>query len=80
MDIHEHQGDFKRAMRETRDWLANVSRRKMPSSPRIGRIYSYFLKDLPLIAKELEFHPADIPYVDFERIVVAWLRDTPGKL
>lgn len=27
MDIHEHGGDPIRALRETRDWLANVSRR-----------------------------------------------------
>ena len=78
MDIHEHRGQVKRAIRETRDWLANVSRRKMPSSQRVVRIYETFLKDLPLIAKELEFDPGDIPYVDFERIVVAWLRDKPA--
>ena len=79
MDIHDHRGDYKRAMRETRDWLANVSRRKIPSSKQIVRIYENFLKVLPAIIKELEFDSSEIPYVDLERIVVAWLREAPAK-
>jgi hypothetical protein len=73
MDIHEHGGDPIRAARETRDWLANVSRRALPSADRIARLYKTFLIDLPALAAQLEFDPADIPYVDFERIVVGWL-------
>lgn len=73
MDIHEHGGDPVRALRETRDWLANVSRRALPSADRVVRLYEAFLIDLPALAAQLEFDPADIPYVDFERIVVGWL-------
>lgn len=32
MDIHAHAGDPEVALTVTRDWLANVSRRKLPSS------------------------------------------------
>jgi hypothetical protein len=73
MDIHEHRGDPVRALQATRDWLANVSRRMLPSAGRIARLHERFSADLPALAAELEFDPADIPYVDFERIVVGWL-------
>ena len=73
MDIHEHGGDPVRAMRETRDWLANVSRRKLDSADRVVRFYEGFQADLPALADNLEFDPAAIPYVDYERIVVGWL-------
>jgi hypothetical protein len=73
MDIHEHRGEPVRALRETRDWLANVSRRTLPSADRVARLYESFRVDLPALAAELEFDPANIPYVDFERMVVGWL-------
>lgn len=78
MDIHEHGGDERRALRETRDWLANVSRRVLPSGDRVARAYQAFLEDLPALAGELEFDVEDIPYVDFERIVVSWLVQAPA--
>lgn len=73
MDIHDHRGEPTRAVRETRDWLANVSRRMLPSADRIARLYETFLADLPGLARELEFDVSTIPYVDFERLVVGWL-------
>lgn len=73
MDIHEHGGKAEAAIRETRDWLANVSRRQIPSGDKIVRLYEQFTADLPALAAALEFAPAKIPYVDFERIVVGWL-------
>lgn len=78
MDIHGHDGDPLCALRESRDWLANVSRRELPSAERLQRIYEAFLALLPDIATALEFNVADIPYVDFERIVAKWLVETPA--
>lgn len=77
MDIHGHDSEPLRALRETRNWLANVSRRELPSADRVQRIYTVFLASLPDIAAALEFDPADIPYVDFERIVAQWLVEAP---
>lgn len=77
MDIHAHRGRPERAIVESRDWLANVSRRKLPSGPRIVRLHRRFLADLPAIARELEFDADSIPYVDFELIVVNWLQQAP---
>ncbi|MEA3032636.1 MAG: hypothetical protein QOH86_652 [Sphingomonadales bacterium] len=80
MDIHEHGGDVTRAARETRDWLANVSRRELPSAARIQRIFGAFTANLPEVAAELEFDPARLPYVDFERIVGQWLVEAPAAV
>ncbi len=80
MDIHAHAGDPQRALRETRNWLTNVSRRVLPSAERIARLRAGFLGDLPALAVALEFDPNEIPYVDFERLVVAWLSNaTPPR-
>jgi len=78
MDIHAHGADQLRAVRETRNWLANVSRRTLPSADRVVRLYQAFQAELPEIAREFEFDPAAIPYVDFERIVAGWLLDRPA--
>lgn len=73
MDIHGHGGDAVNGLRETRDWLANVSRRVLPSADRVARLFQSFMADLPTLAADLEFDPATVPYVDFERMVVGWL-------
>lgn len=74
MDIHAHGRDPIRALRETRDWLANVSRRAgLPSADRLERLYRAFQGELPDMAARFEFDPATIPYVDFERLVAGWL-------
>ncbi|MGA9581009.1 MAG: hypothetical protein WBR13_03440 [Allosphingosinicella sp.] len=77
-DIRAHGGESSGLLLETRNWLANVSRRKLPSGPRVAQTYERFLADLPALAAELGFDAADIPYVDFERIVVGWLIQAPS--
>lgn len=73
MDIHAHGGQPLEVVRKTRDWLANVSRRALPSADRILRLYEAFVADLPALAETLEFDLERMPYVDYERIVVSWL-------
>ena len=80
MDIHEHGGDPLRMLAKTRDWLANVSRRELPSADRVRRVYEAFLGDLPYLTAALEFHPDQIPYVDYERIVATWLVEAPAAV
>jgi hypothetical protein len=77
MDVHAHGGESGRAIVETRNWLANVSRRKLPSAAKVERLHRSFLAAFPAICEELEFDPDTIPYVDFERIVVTWLLQAP---
>jgi hypothetical protein len=76
MDIHEHGGDPVRAVREVRDWLANVSRRVLPSADTVVQLHTAFLGELPDLARAFGFDPADIPYVDYERMVAGWLLDS----
>lgn len=78
MDVHAHAGQASRALTETRDWLATVSRRRLPSSARVAGLYQRFQADLPAICAELQFEPSKIPYVDFEHIVVNWLLEAPA--
>lgn len=73
IDIHQHGADPIVALKETRNWLATVSRRQLPSADRVARLYLQFTDELPAIATALEFDPADIPYVDFETIVAGWI-------
>lgn len=73
IDIHAHQGDPELAVMECRNWLANVSRRILPSGEKIARLRQQFLLDLPPLAERLEFAVDSIPYVDYERIVATWL-------
>jgi hypothetical protein len=77
IDIHAHGDDALRALRVARDWLANVSRRELPSAARVQRIYEAFAVQLPDIAAQLEFEPNRIPYVDYVRIVARWLVEAP---
>jgi hypothetical protein len=78
MDIHGHDGEPIRALEKARDWLANVSRRDLPSAARVRGVYEAFLADLPDLAAALEFDADHMPYVDFERIVAAWLVAAPA--
>lgn len=72
-DIRAHDNDVFLAVRATRDWLANVSRRDLPSGAKIERLLRDFRQQLPLIAQRLEFDVTSIPYVDYEKIVAGWL-------
>lgn len=78
VDIQAHNGDPVAIVRRTRDWLANVSRRQLPSSNQLRRVYDDFLTSLPVIAHQLEFELDRIPYVDFERILAEWLVSAPA--
>jgi hypothetical protein len=73
MDIHAHANDPGVAIREARNWLANVSRRALPSAVLLSQSYTRFVRDLPDLLAALHFDFNDLPYVDYERLVVNWL-------
>jgi hypothetical protein len=77
-DIRAHGGDPVAAVRILRDWLANVSRRQLPSANRIEALYHAFMGELPALAAGQDFDPDDIPYVDYEHMVVDWLLAAPA--
>ena len=77
MDIHAHAGDPEIAVERTRNWLANVSRRQLPSAARLQRLYRQFTAELPAICDNMEFDVQEIPYLDFESMIVTWLLEGP---
>lgn len=77
MDIHAHGNDAKKVVIETRDWLANVSRRELISGVDLLNLYGRFFSRLPDIAKSGNLDFRKLVYVDFERLVANWLLD-PG--
>jgi hypothetical protein len=77
MDIHAHGGAPIDALVETRNWLATVSRRKLPSGPRLTAVHAQFLADLPALAESQGFPAEQIPYVDFVGMVAGWLVEAP---
>jgi hypothetical protein len=79
MDIQTHGGKPTRAMIATRDWLANVSRRKVPGSRLLVASYRSFLTEKSAIARKQGFDPKAIPYADFSALVTNWLIERPAK-
>ena len=61
MDIHGHNGNPEMAITHTRDWLANVSRRKLPASALLVDVHRRFLGELPAIAQALHVHLTFFP-------------------
>lgn len=72
-DIHAHENNPATALREVRNWLANVSKRNLPSANDLDALYVRFSADLPALLAALNHDPHDIPYVDFQRFVSGWL-------
>lgn len=73
MDIKAHNGDPERAVAIIRNWLTNVSKRRITPAPLIVGAYNRFTSELPEITARSGFDPDDIPYVDFEFLVTDWL-------
>lgn len=73
MDIREHGGDIDAAIACVRNWLANVSRRRLPGAKLIQAAYADFLGKKPAIAAGLGFDLDSIPHVDYEAMVTTWL-------
>jgi hypothetical protein len=78
MDIADHGGDVGRTLVRLRDWLANVSRRKLAGGPALVATYQRFLAQKAETAVGLGLDSEQIPYVDFEQIATLWLAAERG--
>lgn len=78
-DIRDHGGLPGRAMQRARDWLATVSRRKLPGPVLIQNAYERFVADKPAATANLGLDEHDLAYTDYERLVVAWLETAPVR-
>jgi hypothetical protein len=77
MDITAHDGNSSTIVGKVRNWLTNVSRRKISADGVIIAAYNQFAADLPTIATKAGFNPLQIPYLDYEIFVTEWLLNAP---
>ena len=73
MDINAHHDDPANVACAVRNWLVNVSRRKIASDQIIVSAFQKFSQHYPARAIAKGFDSETIPYVDFEFLVTEWL-------
>ena len=75
MDITAHQGDARRMVECTRNWLVTVSKRRtIPTPTQVLGSYDRFVAALPTIASSAGLDPAHLVFPDYERLVLAWVQ------
>ncbi len=76
IDVTPHGGDRREAARCVRDWLVTVSGRKtIPSVAVLLESHDGFFEGLPYIAASAGLDAGDLVYADYERLVIAWVKD-----
>lgn len=74
-DPEEHEGNEEKAICRVRDWLNAVSRRRpIPSGDEIANRFRTFQSELPAICQQLKQNPTGLDFIDYQYIVVEWLR------
>jgi len=74
-DIHAHNADPERAIREVRDWLQTSSKRSgLAGGGEIVEHYRRFQADLPTICAELALEPDRLTFLDLSTAITDWLR------
>jgi hypothetical protein len=75
VDITAHDGDPRRIVSCTRDFLATASRRSaIPTAQQVLASYDEFSAGLPAIAKRAHLDPDKLVFADLERLIFAWVR------
>lgn len=77
MDISAHNNEPTQSVALVRDWLVNVSRRRIAATPVIVEAYQHFAAGFAETAAALGFDPDNVPHVEFEFIVADWLLGYP---
>jgi hypothetical protein len=72
-DIREHAGQPEQAIRQLRDWLANVSRRALPGHVAVVESWREFSGGLSTMVDQAGLEIDLLPYADYERLVIGWL-------
>lgn len=76
IDVTQHRGDARTAARSVRDWLVTVSgRRTVPSVQVLMKSFDGFVAGLPAIASAAGLDSDTLVYADYERLVIAWVKD-----
>ena len=73
-DIRSHNGNQEDTVREVRDWLQTVSRRKtLPGGGEIIGRFRRFSDDLPGICRSLALEPDRLTFPDLSKTITDWL-------
>jgi hypothetical protein len=74
-DIRSHGGKARTAMKLTRDWLATVSKRRLPGPLETERLYTEFCHELPAILDQLALRHDEVQFVEYVKVTMEWLTD-----
>ncbi len=74
-DIRSHDGKAITAMKQSRDWLATVSNRRLPGPVETERLYKDFCRDLPDILVKLALRPEEVQFIEYVKVAMEWLKD-----
>lgn len=74
-DIRKHNNSPAEAIKIVRNWLRDASKHKtIPGGAEICRRYKAFVKDLPLLLKELKIQMTEITFNEYADFVSIWLK------
>jgi hypothetical protein len=77
-DISPHHGNAEEAIKVVRNWLGKTRRNVLiPSGSKLVERYRKFQNDLPMLCQSLQLTVAELTFIDFQNIVVEWLRANP---
>lgn len=72
-DIRSHNNSEESAIKETRNWLSSVTKRRIPGGKEIFRRYKEFRGELPELCKEAKIDTDELTYNDYANFVEEWL-------
>jgi len=74
-DISSHDNNAEKLIKVVRDWLNDsITDVRVPSGSKIAERYRLFEKDLPLYCEAFKKDRAELTFIDFRNLVVAWLK------
>jgi hypothetical protein len=77
-DPTSHNGKPEMAIKKISEWLRTDSNgRKVPGGSTITSRYKRFVKLLPAYCKQIHVTPDELSFIEFTKIVYAWLRQNP---
>lgn len=78
-DIRAHEGDPGKAVAATRNWLATVSKRKLPGAAELNRTYAEFRSERPAILATLRIREDELQFVEYVNFALEWLQDRESR-
>ena len=79
-DIRAHHNDAYNALAAVRNWLqaTHSSKQVFPGAGKIASRYIEFRKQLPFMCTNENLTPRELTFLDFRRLVDAWITVNPG--